>query len=173
MKSDLTYTRTAKTFHWTLALLVILMLAAGLVMVRDVPEGLGDVLFAFHKNMGLIVLVLMLVRLVYRLFHPAPPLPPFVPRWQAGIAVLTHWLLYATVIVMGTSGYIRVTAGGYPLELADALGLPRVAKNEALGDRAEAIHAATHYVLIALVLLHVAAALRHALRRDGVFRRML
>ena len=90
------------------------------------------------------------------------------------LAGLTHALLYLSVLVMALSGYVRVVAGGFPLEAWDALGVPRLApRSDTLAKAAKSIHWATHFVVIALIALHVAAALYHALvRRDGVFARM-
>ncbi|MDH2325467.1 cytochrome b [Cereibacter sp. SYSU M97828] len=162
------YRRPARILHWITAAIVLAMIPAGLVMVqKDAP--FGDALFIFHKNMGVVVLALVLARLAYRWRHPPPPLN--IPL--AGVAKATHWLLYAALLVMAVSGYVRVTTGGFPLEMLDAIGLPRPAKNEAVAEIAKRVHWAAHYAVIGLVALHVAAALRHALRRDGVFSRML
>jgi cytochrome b561 len=121
-----------------------------------------------------VVLVLMLVRLAYRAANPPPPLPASVPDWQRRVAGLTHVLLYASVLVMAVSGYVRVVAGGFPLEWWDALGVPRlVPRSDALAGTAKTIHWATHYVVIGLIAMHVGAALFHAVvKRDGVFSRM-
>ncbi|MCE6958014.1 cytochrome b [Cereibacter sphaeroides] len=169
-----TYRPTARFLHWTVAAIVLCMIPAGLIMTTEgLPRPVQDTLFIFHKNAGVIVGLLMLVRLAYRGAHPPPPLPASVPDWQARIARLTHGLLYALLILMAVSGFVRVTAGGFPLEGWDALGLPRLPKMEAVGKAASSLHWATAMVLIPLVLLHAGAALHHALvRRDGVFARM-
>jgi cytochrome b561 len=169
------YTATARALHWIVALIVLGMIPAGKIMVEEgLPRGLQDALFLFHKNAGVIVLVLMIVRLVWRWLNPPPPLPASVPAWQARAAHLTHVLLYALLFVMAISGYVRVVAGGFPLELPDALGLPRLLpKVESLGNAASTVHYLTHYAVIALIALHIGAALFHGIvRRDGVFSRM-
>ncbi len=75
---------------------------------------------------------------------------------------------------MAVSGFVRVQAGGFPIEMLNALGLPPlVAPSDALAETAKGVHVATHYALIALVALHIAGALYHAvIRRDGLVRRM-
>ncbi|PTE21687.1 cytochrome B [Cereibacter changlensis JA139] len=169
------YTATARALHWIVALIVLGMIPAGKIMVEEgLPRGLQDALFLFHKNAGVIVLVLMIVRLVWRWLNPPPPLPASVPEWQARAAHLTHVLLYALIFVMAVSGYVRVVAGGFPLELTDALGLPRLLpKVESLGNAASTVHYLAHYAVIALIALHIGAALFHGIvRRDGVFGRM-
>lgn len=169
------YTATARALHWIVALIVLGMIPAGKIMVEEgLARGLQDALFLFHKNAGVIVLLLMIVRLVWRWLNPPPPLPASVPVWQARAAHLTHVLLYALIFVMAISGYVRVIAGGFPLELPDALGLPRLLpKVESLGNAASTVHYLAHYAVIALIALHVGAALFHGIvRRDGVFSRM-
>lgn len=169
------YRPLARALHWTVALIILAMIPAGLVMIQQgLDRSVQNLLFMFHKNTGVIVLILILWRLIYRAANPPPPLPASVPAWQQRLAGLTHALLYLSVLVMALSGYVRVVAGGFPLEVWDALGVPRLApQSDALAKAAKTIHWATHYVVIALIALHVAAALYHALvRRDGVFARM-
>lgn len=169
------YTPTARALHWIVALIVLGMIPAGKIMIQEgLAKGVQDTLFLFHKNAGVIVLLLMVVRLVWRLTHPPPPLPPSVPEWQAKAAHLTHVLLYVVIFVMAISGYVRVVAGGFPLEVPDALGLPRLLpKAESVGTAASTVHYLTHYAAIVLVALHVGAALFHGIvRKDGVFSRM-
>ncbi len=162
------YRTPARVLHWATAILVLTTIPAGLLMVRD-GAPFGDALFLYHKNVGVVILALVVARLIWRWRHPAPPLHGPL----AGIGKLTHWAMYAALIVMVISGYVRVTAGGFPLEIVDIPGLPRMAADPALAAIAKRIHWAAHYVIIALIALHIAAALRHALRRDGIMSRML
>ncbi|MCJ8138920.1 cytochrome b [Falsirhodobacter halotolerans] len=162
------YRAPARALHWITAVLVLATIAAGLLMVRD-DAPFGDALFLFHKNVGVVILILVALRLAWRAISPPPPLT--VPL--AGVAKATHWALYATLIVLGVSGYVRVTAGGFPLEIVDLLGLPRMEGDPQVADTAKRVHWAAHYVIIGLTLLHMAAAARHGLRRDGVMGRML
>ncbi len=168
------YDRPARAFHWITALAVLLMIPAGLIMIRDgLPRGVQDALFIFHKNTGVLVLILMLLRAAWRGTHPAPPRPP-LPAWQERAASLNHLALYLLLLVMPVSGYIRVRAGGFPVEALDALGLPAlVPRSEPLEEVAQAVHYYSAWLLIAAVALHLAAALYHgAIRRDGILGRM-
>lgn len=170
------YKPLAKAFHWLTALLVLLTIPAALIMLTPgIERSLQDPLFTFHKNIGVVIFVLVALRLAYRLINPPPPLPARVPAWQRHVALVTHWLLYALLLAMAISGYIRVTAGGFPLEVFDPIGLPRpVPRSEEVAETAKGIHAALRYPLIGLIILHIGAALHHALiKRDGVFQRML
>jgi cytochrome b561 len=168
------YTKTARFLHWTVAVLVLLMLAAGLVMTGNVGRALQDSLFIFHKNTGALLIFIIALRLAWRATHAAPPLPHSVPPLQRRVARATHALLYLLLIVMVASGFVRVTMGGFPIELMDWLGVPRfMPKDERVAEVAKAIHATTKNALIVLIALHVAAAAYHGIiRRDGVFSRM-
>ena len=169
------YTTAARLLHWLTVLLVLATIPVGLTMVQ---EGLArptqDTLFIFHKNVGVLILVIVLTRLIVRAVSPPPPLPDSIPGWQRRIAGASHALLYVLLIVMATSGYVRVRAGGFPVEGLDALGVPRlVPVSKPLEERAIAIHHTAIYGLIALIFLHFGAAMQHLLvRRDGVFFRM-
>lgn len=169
------YSSTARILHWVVAILVLSTVPAAFVMVQEgISRSLQDSLFIYHKNVGVLIFFLVVARLIFRVTHPAPALPGHVPEGQRRIAFATHWLLYALLLVMSVSGYVRVEAGNFPIEMLDALGIPPlVPVNETLEETAQSIHLATRYVLIPLVLLHVGAALYHLLvRRDGVFGRM-
>jgi cytochrome b561 len=175
MAKPVAYRPFARALHWTTALIVLGMIPAGIVMLQPgLDRPVQNLLFMVHKNMGVVVLLLVLVRLAYRAAYPPPPLPRSVPDWQRRVSGLTHALLYAVLLVMAVSGYVRVVAGGFPLEWWDALGVPRlVPRSDALAGAAKTVHWAAHYAIIALVILHVGAALYHALiKRDGILGRM-
>lgn len=169
------YRPPARWFHWTVAVVVLLMIPAGLIMTREgLARPVQDALYLFHKNMGVLLVPVILARIAYRLTHKPPPLPASIPGWQRGAARLSHALLYVLLVVMPISGFIRVRAGGFPIELLDRLGVgPWLAKSERVADIAQGIHAVGAFTLIAVLAIHVAAAAQHALiRRDGVWSRM-
>ena len=166
------YGTTARVLHWLVAALIVPMIAVGLLMVRPgLERALGDALYLFHKNVGSLLIVLVALRLVWRLTHPPAPLPAAMPPWQRRAAGLSHGALYALMVV---SGYVRVRAGSFPIEALDAMGLPAlIPRSKALADAASSLHQAAGWALIAVLALHVAAALNHALiRRDGIWRRI-
>ena len=172
---DAGYHRPARLMHWIIAGAVLVMIPAGLVMTQDgLTRPVQDALFLLHKNLGVILIPLIALRVAYRLRHPAPPLPASVPGWQRAVARLTHLLLYAALIVMPLSGLTRVMAGGFPIELWEMLGGSRWSgRSQGIADIAKALHRTTGFILIALVVLHMAAALKHALTpRDRVWSRM-
>ena len=169
------YPPVARGLHWLVALALIATIPVGVLMVMPGwARPTQDAMFVFHKNIGVVILILMILRLVYRLLNPPPPLPASLSAPQRLAAEATHWALYLVVIVMAVSGYVRVKAGGFPLEGLDALGVPSlVPRDDVLAERAKTVHATTRFVLFALIFLHVGAAAYHGLvRRDGVFSRM-
>ncbi|MFC3568188.1 cytochrome b [Paracoccus simplex] len=169
------YRTPARLFHWIVALAVLLMIPAGLIMTREgLDRGLQDTLFIFHKNTGTLLIPVILARIVYRRLHPPPPLPDSVPGWQRRAAAVSHLTLYVLLVVMPLSGFVRVRAGGFPIELLDAMGAGRwLPKSEALAGAAQGLHFLAALLLIAVLAVHVSAALQHALlRRDGVWQRI-
>ena len=169
------YSGVSRALHWIVAILVLAMIPVGLVMVQEgLSRPLQNTLFIFHKNVGVVVLLLMLARLAWRLARPAPPLPDTVPLWQKRVARATHGGLYALAVFVPVAGYTRVRAGGFPIEWLDALGVPAlVPRSDALAETAKAAHYYGGLALAALVAVHVGAALYHAaVKRDGVFGRI-
>ncbi|HSG56301.1 MAG TPA: cytochrome b [Paracoccaceae bacterium] len=169
------YTTIARLLHWIMALLVLGMIAAGFLMVQDgLARPLRNTLFIFHKNAGVLVLVLIVLRIAYRLVQPPPALPAHLPSWQVRAAGASHLALYALLVVMPVAGYVRVKAGGFPIESLDALGIPSpVPRSEPLAELAKAVHHYAGFVITGIVAVHISAAFYHAiLRRDGVFSRI-
>ena len=168
------YDRISRILHWLTVVIVLTMIPAGLIMADTENRALQDILFIFHKNTGALLIVLLAIRLSWRVTHPAPPLPAVMPAAQKAAAKVSHFALYLLLVVMAVSGYVRVRAGGFPIEMLDALGVPSfVPRDEALAERAKSIHATAKFTLIFFIVLHIGAASYHGLiRRDGVFSRM-
>lgn len=172
---DTGYRTGARLLHWLMAVLVLAMIPAGLVMVQEgLERSLQNALFVFHKNVGILVLVLVIVRAGYRWRHPPAPLPAEMPGWQRRAAGLSHAALYTLLVVVPIAGYVRVKAGGFPIETLDAMGVPSlVPRSDALAEVAKTVHYAAGLAIAAIIVLHVGAAAYHGLlRSDGVFSRM-
>lgn len=169
------YSPPARAIHWIMAILILLTIPAGLVMVQPgLDRGVQNALFLYHKNVGVLLLLLVVARLAWRVYSPPPELPAGMPGWQARIAGLTHAALYGLLIVLPIAGYIRVRAGGFPVESLDALGVPAmVPRSDALAETAKRVHYIAGLSIAAVVAMHVGAALFHGIvKRDGVFSRM-
>lgn len=169
------YRTPARLFHWLTALVVLSLIPVGWLMIQDgLPRPLQNTLFIAHKNVGTFVLLLVIARLLYRWRNPPTLAPVALPRMQELAAQLTHFGLYAMLLIMPLAGYIRVRAGGFPIEALDALSIPAlVPKSEALADVAKAVHYYGAYAIAGLAAMHIGAALFHGLiRKDGIFTRM-
>ena len=168
------YGTVSRLFHWTVAVLVFVQIPMGVAMTSYGFEEWRDALFIGHKGLGVILLVLVLLRLVWRVFHTPPPPPPHWPPIQRVLARTTHATLYALLVVMGVTGYLRTVGGGFPIELLDMLGVPPLVSD--LGDTADTlsvVHKFTAYLLVGLIGVHMAAALHSAwIEKDGVMERM-
>ena len=168
-----TYTPTAIGLHWLLALAIFGSLAAGLTMVGLPISPLRLKLYNWHKWVGICILVLSAARLAWRLTHAPPPLPP-MPPWQARAAAATHGLMYALFFAVPLAGWAYSSAAGFPVVLFGVLPLPDwVRPDRAFAEAIRPLHRTLAYTLAALIVLHVAAALKHQLLdRDGLLLRM-
>ena len=163
-----------RLMHWSMAVLIVAMLFVGVGMVSTVSS-LHDSLLALHRPLGIALFVLVVLRLAVRLKRGAPPLPADLPMWQRLPAHASHLVLYALMIAMPLIGWSMLSAGGYPVVLFGGVHLPPIAPhNVALYAWLRAAHTWLALALYATVLLHLAAALFHALiRRDGVLASMV
>ncbi len=144
--------------------------------MNNVPSGpVQNTLFDLHRSFGALILLLVLIRLPYRLFAGAPPPEPSLPRWQIGLSHAVHWLLYLFLLVMPIVGWVGTSAYGAPITVFWLFQLPEiVAKNEALAETLLDAHATAGLIMGGLVVIHIAAALYHRfIRHDGVLARML
>ena len=149
----------ARLLHWLMAVLIVAMLFIGVSMVSDLSLR-HPLLIELHKATGLALLVLVLLRIALRLTLPHPPLPRDLPTLQRLAAGASHLVLYALMLAMPLLGWAMLSAGGYPRPLQLYAVLRQA-------------HGWAGYLLFATVVLHLGAALMHALvRRDSVLRSM-
>jgi cytochrome b561 len=167
------YTRTAVALHWLIAGLIISAFALGWVMTELAISPLKVRMFNWHKWVGMTVLALAALRTLWRLTHPAPALLP-MPAWQRISAHALHGLLYAMMFALPLSGWAYSNATGYPIVYLGLWRLPDlVTKNKALAAQLVEVHETLGWVLLAIVVIHVAAALKHHLvDRDETLGRM-
>ncbi|WP_240759523.1 cytochrome b [Lichenicoccus roseus] len=162
-----------RVLHWAMAVCILAMLFIGVGMVstaRPISLGLVDV----HRPLGILILLLVVVRLAVRARRGTPALPRDLPAGVKLGATLSHWLLYAAMISMPIIGWGMVSAAGLPVVMWGGFQLPPILPHsDALHAVLWDAHRIIAYLLFALILLHVSAALMHALiRRDGVFEAM-
>jgi cytochrome b561 len=172
------YTATAMALHWLLALALVGIFAVGLYMTSLPFSPARLKLYNWHKWAGVTILALSALRLLWRITHRAPALPAAVqaamPRWQQIAHHGTHHLLYLLFFAVPLIGWAYSSAAGFPIVLFGLLPLPDfVPADQALAGLIKPWHQISAFAMAALVLLHVAGALKHALiDRDGLLQRM-
>ena len=175
-KNERRYSNTAQTLHWVSAALMFAVLPIAWVMV-NMPKTAHarGALFTLHKSIGLTILMLAVIRLVWRARHPAPSLAGCLCRWQQRIAVVSHWMLYAMLIGMPVSGYLLDATGGHPISYFGIFSVPVLSKSPTMASAATWAHVAFgQWLVYALIFLHASATAWHVVvRRDGVLNSML
>lgn len=169
------YTRTAMSLHWLIALMLFGMFGFGLYMVELPLSPQKLKFYSYHKWAGVTVFLLVLARLAWRITHRPPALPAGMPAWQVKAAKAGHHLLYLLMVIVPLSGWLMSSAKGFQTVYLGVLPIPdAIGKNAALGQALTEVHEALTWLLLALVALHAAAALKHHfIDHDDVLRRML
>ncbi len=162
-----------RVLHWVMAVAILAMLFIGVGMVSTVqPVNLA--LVDIHRPLGIAILLLAIGRVAVRLRRGTPPLPRDLPAPVRLGATLSHLALYAAFIAMPIIGWAMVSAAGLPVVMWSGFRLPPILpQSDGLHAVLWNAHRVIAYLLFALVVLHLSAALMHALiRRDGVFEAM-
>ncbi len=178
------YSTVAIILHWLISLLIIGQLLGGLIMTRFLPKAsaLTFEIYQLHKSFGITVLLLSVLRLLWRLGHRPPELPADMANWERVSARITHILFYALILLIPLSGWAMVSSSplNIPTYLFDVIKLPHLpfwedATNKAaITSRFATIHEYMGFFTIALLALHVGAALKHHfVNKDSVLTRML
>jgi cytochrome b561 len=171
-ETRLQFTLLQRVLHWAMAICILGMLFVGVGMVSTVtPQYLTMV--SFHKPLGIVILVLAVLRLIVRWRYGAPPLPADMPEPMKLAAKLSHVLFYVLMIAMPLIGWAMLSAADFPVIVA-GMRLPALLPTSPeMHSVLWNAHKFLAFCFFALVLLHLAAALFHALvRRDGVYEAM-
>jgi len=183
------YSRPARQFHWWIVFLLLLQVPIGLYMtyrgyemegvndkgevVKGVWDDVTNTLYSSHKTIGILILLLVVLRLVYRLTKGAPPSDPSVPPALTGIGHLVHWLLYLALLAVPVIGYLGISFGRY----LDVFGVPLAAvtiEDKKFSEQVLEWHALAAFTLLGLAAAHILGAIYHkAVRKDRVVERML
>ena len=170
------YAGTAKALHWAIVALLIVQFVLAWTMPEIRRDTKPDTLINLHLSFGALIFGLAVIRLGWRATHAEPPPEDGVPPWQPQSARIVHWLLYGLLFVVPVLGWINASWRGFPVSLFGLVELPKLVATRAPGLRWTGdVHGLlANYLMLALVGLHVAAALYHWLvRRDRVLQRML
>lgn len=182
MAARVKYDAVAMTLHWVIALGILVQIVMGLSMVHlPISDELKFQIYQLHKSIGITILLAAILRVLWRFTHKPPALPP-MPRLEQAAATGTHWLLYTLMFLLPVTGWVDVTISPYHIPTVlfglvpwpDFPGLAAYAGNQTADAIADFVHSKLGYVIMALLALHIAAALRHHfMLRDHVLRRML
>ncbi len=167
------YGTAARTLHWLVFFLVAAQILIGWTMPHIRPGVPQEGLVAWHLSIGALIMLVVLVRLAWRIVRPVPPAP--MAAWERVLAALTHLVLYALLIAIPVLGWAAAGFFGYQLRLFGIIPLPALADHTMRwAHEAGDVHDLLTNVLLGVVAVHVAAALWHYfVRRDGVLQRML
>ncbi len=173
VNSSRAYAPAARVLHWGMALLLLALLASGLIQVQRLDSWQPDLL-SWHQSLGVLALLALVARIGVRLRNTPPDLPASVGTMARRVAQMSHYLFYLAMAVLPLTGWLMRSASGKTVWFFDMFPLPTlVPEHLLLFSAMRELHMITAWSLIALLHLHVAAALVHAwVHRDGVFQRM-
>ncbi|MBU3720881.1 MAG: cytochrome b [Burkholderiaceae bacterium] len=168
------YTRTAKAFHWIMAILIGGLLVLGLYM-QDLPLSPQKLeLYSWHKWFGVTVFILVWFRLAWRRSHRPPDLSESLSPRLRYAAHVGHTLLYVLMILIPLSGWLMSSAKGFQTVWFGLVPIPDlIGKSRALGDLLQQVHKALNIILMLTLTGHILAAMwHHFVLKDDTLRRM-
>jgi cytochrome b561 len=155
------YGVVSRLFHWLMAIAIFAMFALGVRMVRlDYYSPYYNSAADFHRNFGMLLLLALLVRWLWRAINPKPIAGDLTPFEQKS-ANVAHWGFYVLLLVLMISGYFISTQDGKPINVFGWFSIPSIFKMPGLEDRAGYVHRLFAYAVIALAVVHTLAALKH------------
>jgi cytochrome b561 len=164
------YDSVAIALHWLIGAALLGQIAFGFLLDEIAPRGTParSGVINLHKSFGIVLLLLIVLRIAWRLAHRPPAWPGTMPAWQQAAATVVHRAMYACMIVMPLSGYIASNFSKHGVKFFGTALAPWGPEMPKVYDVFNGIHVATAFVFIALIACHVAAATKHALvDRDG------
>jgi cytochrome b561 len=154
------YSKTAIVLHWAIAFLIISNIAFAMI---PAPKPVHEFLMGLHLPFGILVLLLVVVRIVWRLGHRPPAKPETLTNWEVWLSRSVHFLFYALMIIVPLSGWVWMSAENYPVSMFGLFDLPMLPVDQTktfkhiMHERHEFLGLAT----LGLVLLHIIGALKH------------
>jgi cytochrome b561 len=181
MTSTPCYSLLQRLIHWAVAVIAILLLAVGSTLGILGFDGVKDTfgievtnaLYKYHKTFGVILLGLMTLRLIVKLMQGRPDYDPPLPRFNKAASAAVHGLLYVALLVQPMLGWAATAAGGYPVQFFSTTLPGFIGKDKALSETLYGLHGAVGWTIIALLTIHIGAALMHRfVKHDTVMSRM-
>ena len=169
------WSATARILHWMMALMIITQYLSGWIADRMESSPAKADLMTGHKSLGITLLLLLLLRAAWRWTHPAPPPPAGAPAWEHRVSAAAHGLLYLLMAAVPLSGWLVASTSIIPWKYWWLFQWPSIAETDKqLHTAAENAHALLFWILLAVVALHIAAALRHHfIKKNNVLVRMI
>ena len=174
MSHEHKYTVPAIALHWVMALLIIGLWISGTV-IDELPKGpLRITAISWHKWVGVTGMFLWALRITWRATHATPPLEKPMAPWLTTVMKLTHFALYALMIVVPVLGWLTSSAKGYTVNYFGLFELPDlVNQDKSLGHLLKELHESAAHAMMVLIGLHVAAAIKHqVIDKDNLMKRM-
>jgi cytochrome b561 len=174
------YDRVQIILHWLIALIILAMIGLGLYMVElpkqsELPpdeESVRAFYFLLHKSLGLTSAMLIVIRVIWRSTHKAPELPATINKWQKKAAGVVQGLLYTVMIAMPISGFLQSMYSSYDTKFWGIV-LPRLAEADSvMRETFSEVHEILAFTFIALIILHLAAVIKHHIAKAGISDRM-
>lgn len=169
------YSLVARSLHWIVAVLVLIMIPVAVAMTNVSPGPLQDSLYDLHRSIGAVIIPLIIARLGYRLTHAPLPLPDDIPPIQQLAAHATHWGLYVLLIVQPLVGWVATSAYRAPIRVFGLFELPPIwPQDQPFSERLFVVHQVIGLAIACLLAAHIGAALyHHFVRHDRVLMRMI
>lgn len=171
------YSRGAIALHWIIAVLIATNFGLAWIAEELSKEERGAMI-GNHKAIGLIVLVLTVVRIVWRLMHKPPPVLDTLKAWEMAVSKVVHILMYGLMLAIPLAGWgmSSIYAKGAPTSIFGLFGFPAmpIAHEKSTQELFHELHEITATIMLVLLALHVGAALKHHfIDKDGTMRRMV
>ncbi len=174
------YTMAQRLLHWLIALILVGLLAMGFTfwglgyqgVVDTFGEQTTNQLYTYHKSFGILLLLLMVLRLVLRRVSPPPAYETPLTGPEKILSGGIHLLLYLLLLGLPIGGWLATAAGGYPVQFFDWTLPGFISKNDALSAQLFQFHLYGGVAIVALLVLHIGAGLKHWTLKDGIMRRI-
>ena len=165
----------SRLLHWFMALAIFFMFGLGVTMINMRLSPMKLEAFMIHKSLGMLLLLIILLRLAWRMLSPAPDLPGTFSNRQKFLVRLGQWMMYGLLFCIPISGWVINSAANFPLQWFGLFEIPAITgANIAVEDYAKTVHLVLVCILGALVVGHIAAALHHHfVRGNDILQRML
>lgn len=168
------YGSVSKIFHWIIAVLIMSMLAAGFTMFNLKASPLKWQLYSIHKATGVVILMLVALRLIWRLSNIRVESSSDLSIVVRHLANISHNLLYVMIFLMPVSGILMSLTGGRNIDIFGLYTIKSLTDNIELSSYLVLIHQYSAIILSCLIVIHICAALyHHYIRRDNVLIQMI